>query len=298
MIDEPTLYSRALASNEIAAIYAAGSSGKCYTNTPMPVFVQNPAGLTGYVANAFSLTGAAMGTPRPQYQWLTNGIPVGGATNGSLVFSNSTTNQSAAYSLVASNVFGSTTSSVANVSIVIPGFLTGIEGFESGIDGWTTSNTNIWHIGTPTVGPKAAYAGTNCAATGLTGNVPAYQSASLTSPVFVVPAATNYPRLRWWQWFQFGNSSAGSDVGYCQISTNNGASWQALASYGGNGATSDGWSEPSVDLSAYAGQSVKIAFHYQTGDEYYWGGAGLVRGQCDLGDGGDHDVDGQCAGGF
>ena len=80
LLDEVSIYNRALSSSEIAAIFAAGSSGKCYTNTPVPVFIQNPLSQTDYVANAFSLTGAAMGTPRPQYQWLTNGYPLVGAT--------------------------------------------------------------------------------------------------------------------------------------------------------------------------------------------------------------------------
>ena len=69
-------------------------------------------------------------------------------------------------------------------------------------------------------------------------------------------------------------SGSGNNIGYFQISTNSGASWQTLLSIGGNGATSDGWSEPSVNLSAYAGQSVQIAFYYQTGDEYYGAGPG------------------------
>ena len=265
-IDEVSIFNRALASNEIAAVYQAGNSGMCYTNTPVPVFVQNPLSQTDYVANAFSLTGAAMGTPRPQYKWLTNGVPLIGATNTFLVFSNPTTNQSGLYSLVASNVFGSTTSSVANISIIIPGFLIGTESFESGFDGWTTSNTNIWQIGKPTNGPGKAYDGTNCAGTGLTNGPPASQSSRLSSPAFVVPAANQNPRLRWWQWFVFGSDYNGTDDGQLQISTNNGTSWQTLATYTGNSA---GWSEPSVDLSAYAGQTVQVGFFFTSGDHYY-----------------------------
>ena len=278
-IDEVSIFNRALASNEIAAVFQAGNSGMCYTNTPVPVFVQNPVGLTNYVAVAFSLTGAAMGTPRPQYQWLTNGVPLTGATNASLMFSNPTTNQSAAYSLVASNTLGSTTSSVANVTMLVPAFPAATEGFESGYDGWTTDNTNIWQVGVPAAGLGAAHSGTNCAGTGLTGNVPAYASTRLISPVFVVPAANQNPRLRWWQWFDFGSGgTSGPDGGDFQISTNNGTSWQTLASYGESssavGDYSGGWSEPSVDLSAYAGESVQIAFHFRSESEANAAGPG------------------------
>jgi hypothetical protein len=116
-MDEISIYNRALASNEIAAIYAAGGAGKCFTNTPGPVFVRQPGSQTAYVRNPFALSAAAMGTPRPQYQWLSNGVPLVGATNASLAFSNPTMAESGPYALVASNIFGQATSGVAYVTI-------------------------------------------------------------------------------------------------------------------------------------------------------------------------------------
>ena len=73
-------------------------------------------------------------------------------------------------------------------------------------------------------------------------------------------------RLRWWQWFRFGSdTSQGTDGGDFQISTNDGASWQTLASYGGGTfGASGGWSQPSIDLSGYGGQSVQVAFHFHS----------------------------------
>ena len=44
-LDEISVYNRALSSNEIAAIYNAGSSGKCYTPTP-PVITTQPTNQT------------------------------------------------------------------------------------------------------------------------------------------------------------------------------------------------------------------------------------------------------------
>src|SRR5262249_34225155 len=70
--------------------------------------------------------------------------------------------------------------------------------FENGFGDWWVNN-GVWQVGTPTTGPGAAFGGTNCAGTGLSGNVPASQASSLISPVFVVPAADQSPRLRWWQ---------------------------------------------------------------------------------------------------
>jgi len=120
LVDELSIYNRALSSGEVAVIYASGSSGKCFTNDPAPVFVQQPLSQTAYVGNSLSLAGAAMGTPRPKYQWYTNGVPMSGATDPVLVLNNLGTNQTSAYTLVASNVFGTVTSCVAQVTVVYP----------------------------------------------------------------------------------------------------------------------------------------------------------------------------------
>src|SRR5262249_52825298 len=84
-IDELSLYNRALSSNEIASIYGAASTGKCYTNGPAPLFLQHPQGQTVLEGQTTGLSAFAMGGPRPQYQWLFNGTPLPGATNSSLV---------------------------------------------------------------------------------------------------------------------------------------------------------------------------------------------------------------------
>ena len=147
-IDEVAIFNRALSSTEIAAIYAAGSAGMCFTNDPAPVFVQHPSNETGYVLNAVTLTGAAMGTPRPKYQWLFNGALLTNATNTTLVLSNLSTNQAGGYKLVASNIFGSVTSSVGYLSVVLPGFVTGVDDFEEGGCGWTSDNGCLGSWGT------------------------------------------------------------------------------------------------------------------------------------------------------
>jgi hypothetical protein len=42
LLDEISIYNRALASNEVAAIYSAGSSGKCKGSVP-PTILTQPA---------------------------------------------------------------------------------------------------------------------------------------------------------------------------------------------------------------------------------------------------------------
>jgi bacillopeptidase F (M6 metalloprotease family) len=76
---------------------------------------------------------------------------------------------------------------------------------------------------------------------------------------------------------------SGWDYGYVQVSTDGGGSWASLAGSIttttnpngrnlGNGITgaSAGWADAHFDLSAYAGQTVKIRFNYVT-DAYVYG---------------------------
>jgi len=140
------------------------------------------------------------------------------------------------------------------------------ESFELGMGDWA-SESGTWVVGVPTAGPGQAYAGTNCAATGLTGNYGSYVDTRFTSPTFTVPASNNYPRLRFSQWFSFAGSynGDGGSYGYVEIrvGTNN---WQTISPNNYSSSSSGVWSQPSIDISAYGGQSVQVAFHFHSGN--------------------------------
>src|SRR5437667_42673 len=133
------------------------------------------------------------------------------------------------------------------------------EGFElletNGLPGNWSSEGDVWEAGVPTYGPLTnqfglrAYAGTNVAATVLAGDYYDYTGdvggvwfngvrGRLVSPEFVVPSASQNPRLRWWQWFSF---NAG-DFGEVQIKvgTND---WVAVSDRF-TGPSSGAWSSP------------------------------------------------------
>ena len=131
-------------------------------------------------------------------------------------------------------------------------------------DQWNVDN-GIWEFGNPATGPATNSAGyrthdgTNCAATVLAGNYPANTSSRLirTTP-FVVPPASQNPRLQFWHWYQFSGNSYG--VVQIKYGTN---PWTDLSPRYYN--TSSGvWSRPVVDLSGYAGKAVQIAFQIVT----------------------------------
>src|SRR5207249_1680771 len=118
----------------------------------------------------------------------------------------------------------------------------------------------VWQIGKPTFadGPSAAHSGNNCAGTILAGAYPAQPlDARLVSPEFIVPAATQNPRFKYWYWY---DTIYISHYGQLQIRTVGGA-WQDVAGErvflkGGS------WSQRVLDLRPYAGQTMQIRFDF------------------------------------
>ncbi|MDR3564417.1 MAG: choice-of-anchor J domain-containing protein [Negativicutes bacterium] len=119
----------------------------------------------------------------------------------------------------------------------------------------------VWQIGTPTTGPAAGdrtHSGPYCATTGLTADYPVSMNSRLIrNQTFTVPAASQFPRLRFWHWYSFTIWS-GDDYGVVEIKVGANA-WQAISPhYTGD---SGDWTCAAIDLSPFAGQTVQLAFH-------------------------------------
>ena len=137
------------------------------------------------------------------------------------------------------------------------------ETWETGLGDWFAER-GTWEVGTPSGGPGSSYSGENCAGTVLNGDYHENVDSRLISPQFVVPAADDNPRLRFWQWYSFSDS----DKGFVQIKVEDGE-WETCSP--DYTSTSSGvWTHSSLDLSDYAGSSVQIAFYFQsrTGGNY------------------------------
>ena len=80
VIDEVSIYRRALAANEIQAIYNAGSQGKCPVVTALVITTQ-PASQTNFVGDTVSFSVTASGAQPLSYQWNFNGTNISGDTN-------------------------------------------------------------------------------------------------------------------------------------------------------------------------------------------------------------------------
>lgn len=129
------------------------------------------------------------------------------------------------------------------------------ETFE-GTTTWT--RTGSWAIGTPTsVGPSTAHGGSKCAATNLSGSYGPSAKDSLISPVITLPTlggATETLTLDFYEYFKF---ESGYDYGKIYVSTNGGSSWSLLDSRTGSQLS---WSQKVIDISSYAGRSVRFCF--------------------------------------
>jgi hypothetical protein len=149
-IDEVSFYNRALALNEVAAIYDAGSAGKC----GFPRITRQPGGQIGYWGKSITFTVGAVGVSPLTYQWQKESVPISGATGPSLVLTNLQMTNAGNYSVVISNSLGSTTSgnafltmNPAGVSLALYAGVTidGVVGLTYGIQSNTDlSNTNGW----------------------------------------------------------------------------------------------------------------------------------------------------------
>ena len=123
-LDEVSLYNRALSSNEIAALYAAGSGGKCKVASGLTITLQPLSQTVGAGASvAFNVT--ATGAAPLSYQWLQNQTPlanggnISGAITATLTLTSVTQTNAGDCTVVITNAGGSVTSSIASLTVVM-----------------------------------------------------------------------------------------------------------------------------------------------------------------------------------
>ena len=230
----------------------------------VPVFTTQLADQTVYLHNPVTLSVSATGWPTPAFQWYYENSPIPGATHATLTLTDIQNSNQGSYRVEARNPFGLAASLNANLTVKEALFPAQPEGFENGWDGWSTDDPAVWQVGVPTSGPGKAFSEMNLAATVLGGNYEDWQDSRLVSPQFLVPAADQNPRLRFWHWYQFSAEDFGEVQIQVQGATNG---WQTLAHW--EWTTSGGkWVRPWLDLGTYAGQTVRLALHFHSEDQY------------------------------
>jgi len=165
-----------------------------------------------------------------------------------------------------------------NVTVGHPSYY--VIDLESDNGGFTHAGANDdWEWGAPIAGPGSAHSGSNCWGTNLDGTYMDDTDAMLMTPEFTVPPSLSFS---FWHWMDgFGSGTSVWDGGNLKISTDGGDTWVLLTpdgGYGYTGASSNTgiayepcfnwdiptWTQVTVDLSAYAGQDVIIAWHWGT----------------------------------
>jgi hypothetical protein len=115
-VDEVAIYNRVLSTNQITTHYQVGLTNIRVVATP-PSVTQDPASATNYAGYAVSFTVDADGTPPLFYQWYTNSTPIQGATDDTLTFVCAYADNGAAISAVVTNLYGSSTSAPATLTV-------------------------------------------------------------------------------------------------------------------------------------------------------------------------------------
>jgi hypothetical protein len=116
LIDELSVYGKALSQAEVQAIYTAGASGKCQSSSP-PFIVTQPANQTTSVGGSASFSVTAGGSQPLSYQWWLGTNALNGATSSVLNLSNVQLTDAGNYSVVVSNAFGTVTSTNALLTV-------------------------------------------------------------------------------------------------------------------------------------------------------------------------------------
>ena len=89
-----------------------------------PAITTPPASQTVVAGQSASFSVVAGGTAPLWYQWCRNGTAVAGATDVSLTFANLQTNNAGNYTVVVTNAWGSVTSAVATLTVLVPAGIT------------------------------------------------------------------------------------------------------------------------------------------------------------------------------
>lgn len=119
VVDELSLYRRALSPSEVSSIHAAGAAGKCTAPQPLAIVTQ-PQSAAVFAGTNVTFAVAAQGTAPLQYQWRFNDTPLAGSNQSSLVFGNVQGSHAGGYSVIVSDLSGSVTSVTATLTVLFP----------------------------------------------------------------------------------------------------------------------------------------------------------------------------------
>ena len=139
-------------------------------------------------------------------------------------------------------------------------------GFENGYNGWWVDN-GLWEIGLPADGkPGACFMSFSCAGTVLAGPYSDYIASRLISPVISLPSVETNQRimLSFIHWYSLHVNDLAKLQIVVETSPEKRGKWKTLLVQSG---FSRKWNPALVDISKYAGKTVRLGFYlYQSPD--------------------------------
>lgn len=100
--------------------------GEIYRLNLPPEIIQPPASQSAATGGQVTLSVTLFGTAPYSFQWLSNTIPIAGATNSTLIIPDFVAADAAGYSVIVSNAWGSLTSAVASLTVMAGPLISGI----------------------------------------------------------------------------------------------------------------------------------------------------------------------------
>ncbi len=270
LIDEASIYNRALSPAEIQSIYAATTLGKC--GVPLSISTQ-PTNQSLTVGGNIILSVPLTGTGPVTYQWFQNGMAISGATNAALAFTNTTFFQAGTYTLTASNSLGSVSSSNFVLTVKFPPLL--VNGsFETGdFTGWVTND-----LGVPLYPLTVRHAGFNpgfgffltaptdgsfCATHGFEGDGPGKISIAQDVALPSGPAILTFDYRAAWDMSNYTGSTLPRTFAVTIAPAGGGTPLQTFPLLTAAPGTADFDTGPlggSLDLTAYSARGLRISF--------------------------------------
>jgi hypothetical protein len=119
VVDEVSVYNRALGAPEIQAIYNAAGFGKCVGPLP-PLIALQPTNQTVNSGSSATFSVGAMGAEPLSYQWQFNGSPVLAATESVFNVVSAQPADAGTYSVLVTNAYGTMLSSNATLTVLFP----------------------------------------------------------------------------------------------------------------------------------------------------------------------------------
>ena len=269
-LDEVDFYNRPLSASEAQAAYFSTYIGKC----PVPLtWTSQPANQTVGLGGTAGLSAAVSGSQPVSWQWFLNGAPLPRATNSSLALSNINYFQAGAYNVSASNPSGSISSSNALLTIVPPTLFDNGSFEARDLSGWIL--TDIANPLTPIAVRPAGYNsgfgffsttptdGSYCLTHGFDGAGPGRIRAAFDITLPPAPVTLTFDYRLGWDMANYGGSTKprqfvvtiepfGGGVG---LATN-----LILTASPGTANYDTGPLSGSVDLSGFAGRSIRVSF--------------------------------------